>query len=44
MTLRSNGLCCLLAERIRSSFELQGASGCRVDGSVAGSGPAAPVG
>ena len=44
MTLRSMGLCCLVAERISSSFELQGASGCRIEGSVAGSGPAAPVG
>ncbi len=40
MTLRSIGLCAFVACRISSSFELQVASGCRIDGSVAGSAPA----
>jgi hypothetical protein len=44
MTFRSMGLCCLLAERMSRSFELQAASGVKLNGSVAGSGPAAPVG
>jgi hypothetical protein len=43
MTLRSTGLCALVACRSKISFELQVASGCRIDGSVAGSVPAAPV-
>src|SRR5689334_17842909 len=44
ITLRSIGLCCLLADRSTITFDAHGASGCSVDGSVAGSGPAAPVG
>ena len=44
MTLRSIGLCCLLADRSTIIFDAHGDSGCSVDGSVAGSGPAAPVG
>ena len=44
ITLRSIGLCCLLADRSRIIFDAQAESGCSVDGSVAGNGPAAPVG
>src|SRR5687767_8717454 len=44
MTLRSIGLVCRLPDRNTIIFDAQLASGCSVDGSVAGSGPAAPVG
>jgi len=39
MTLQSMGLPWLLAWRNSSSFELQVASGCSVNGSVVGSAP-----
>ena len=44
MTLRSIGLACLFAWRRTIIFDAHAASGCSVEGSVAGSGPALPVG